>query len=137
MKKLLLLFILLISTNSFANCAATARANTGAVRFGDFQFDGVYAVSINNPTDVQQTYEICREVHSQYYNHTSHFQASDCYHVHIKAHEGLSQDSKLTLHTNYNRLEEHPKGVWLDTIIRIRGECNVDANEHIVVPMQE
>lgn len=136
-KKLAALTILLASTNSFADCAAVARIGTGAVLFGDFKFDNKYSISINNVTNERQTYEVCREIHTQYRDHTNHYQASECSHVHINPHEGLQQDFILTLHTNYNRLSEHPTHVYADSMVYIRGECNAEGNMHKLIVMQE
>lgn len=138
MKKLLLLLtILLVSTNSFANCGATARSNTGAVRFGNFNYNAEFKISINNPTDVDQVYEVCREGHAQYRDHSQHFYAATCENYTIKAHEGLAKDLVTRVDTNFNRLKPHDRGVWLDAVIHIRGECSTDANEHKVVELQE
>lgn len=134
-KKLAAIIILLASTNSFADCGATAKSNTEWIMHGHFHYWGVYNISINNTTDTDQTYEVCREAHAQFVDHTYHFSAASCEHFTIKAHEGLAQQLGTKLDTLFPTAGPTP-GVHLDAIIHIRGVCNADGYEHKVVPLQ-
>lgn len=134
-KNLIAISCIALSANANANCAATATNATGAVNFGNWHYDTKYKIAINNASGVEQTYEVCREGHAQFYDHTVHFSSTACDHYTIKNGEGLQKDLTLQVNTNFDKLKPHDRGVGLDAIIRIRGECNCDAHEHKVVPL--
>ncbi len=130
LKKLLVISILLTSTNSFANCATVARSTTDVIKTGMFTYPGHFEVSINNQTAAIQQYEICMELHSQFKDHTFHAQAHNCYTVTINPGQGygkISDDFKLTTAYHPNQAGND---VYLDAIMKVNGECNSVAHEN-------
>lgn len=136
MKKLLLLIILLASTNSFADCIVDAKIDTGRVPFGEFTFNGIFKANLANRTSEIQTYSICYEVHSQYKDHSHHFQTQRCDTITLNPNEYFNRDNiKVPLTTNYQYHHDVPKGVFIDAIVAIRGECSCYKDENKVVEL--
>ena len=137
MKKLLLLSaILLASTNSFADCTVDAVADTGRVPFGEFTFNGIFKVNLANRTNETQTYSICYEVHSQYWDNSHHYQIQRCDTHTLAPYEAFNADNiKVPLTTKYQYHQGVPNGVHLDAIVHIRGESSCYKDAHRIATL--